>query len=398
MTQLPHQGYENIHRLSGKIAGTIIPYFSKPGIPNWDKITPASALLAEAITPSWNDKVLNIGCRHGSLGVVLGNEVAPGNLSILDSDQIALTCSEFTLKANDIQQFCLASGISFLPHSAESFDIVALEIPKGRKITQHWLVESFYLLNAGGCLYLAGENDQGIQSIIKDARALFGNVVIINYKKGHRIALARKEAAQTDFPEWAQEPGIAPHTWTQFKVSVKNSNFEIFSLPGIFSYDHLDDGTALLLDTLQVPEQADILDVGCGYGIIGLFAASHFNPTHVDLIDTNLLAVAAAQKNIIENRIQNAQALPSDLLGSVQQKQYQIILSNPPFHTGKEVNYDITNSLLHQAHHALRPEGKIILVANRFIRYDYLLKNIFQNVDVLAETNRYHVLTATKYG
>lgn len=398
MTQVPHQEYEKIQQFSGKIGDIFIPYFSKPGIPNWDKITPASALLAEVIQPSWQDKVMNIGCRQGALAAILGKEVAPSNLSILDGDQIALNCCEMTLRANDVQQPCICPGISNLPQGAESFDIVALEIPKGRKIAQHWLVEAFYLLRNGGCLYLAGENDQGIQSIIKDARDLFGNAVILGYKKGNRAALARKVAAPMNLPEWAQEPGIAPNTWTHFEVPVRKADYKIFSLPGIFSYDHLDDGTALLLDVLEVPEQADILDIGCGYGIIGLVAASQFNPTQVDLIDSNLMAIAAAQKNILENRIQNAQAFASDLLGNVPKKQYQIILSNPPFHTGKEVNYGVAHSLLLQANTALKPDGKIILVANRFIRYAYLMKSIFQNVQVLAETNRYHVLSAKKHG
>jgi 16S rRNA (guanine1207-N2)-methyltransferase len=114
------------------------------------------------------------------------------------------------------------------------------------------------------------------------------------------------------------------------------------------------------------------------------------------MVDSNLLAVAAANKNITENKIQNAQAIASDLLEKVYKEKYHFIVANPPFHTGKEVNYDVTQALLHQAFSALRPQGKIILVANRFIRYDYQLKNIFHNVNVLAETNRYHVLSASK--
>jgi 16S rRNA (guanine1207-N2)-methyltransferase len=396
MIELPVSEYTKIAQRSGKILGQNITYFSKPGIPNWDKITPATTLLAEAIQPSWQDQVLIFGCRQGSLGASLGKLVVPGNLSILDCDQIALTCCEMTLKANDIRQFHLSPGISLLPHAAATFDIIALEIPKGRKLTQRWLVESFHLLKEGGSLYLAGENQQGIQSIIKDAQALLGNAVIIDYKKGSRVAQAAKITDPVKLPEWAHEPGIAPDTWTQFKVAVKNSSYDIFSLPGIFSYDRLDDGTALLLDTLQIPEQAQILDAGCGYGVIGLFAAVQFNPSQVDCIDSNLLAVAAAQKNIIENKIKNAQAFASDLLAQVLKKQYHFILTNPPFHSGREVNYDITQALLQQAYHALRPEGKIILVANRFIRYDYLLKKVFQNVTSLAESNRYHVLSAIK--
>lgn len=388
--------YDKTQKLSGVIGRQSISFFTKPGLANWNRITPSMVLLAEAIHPKWSDKILNIGCNHGALAAYLGKQVNENNLFVMDNDQIALNCTEQTLRENGIQKFTIPSEISFLPQATSSFALIALDIPKGRKINRRWLVESFNLLEPGGSLYLAGPNDLGIQSIIKDAQDLFGNAVIVNYKKGNRCALVRKEKFSTTLPIWAEEPGIALGTWISLDVKFRSTQFKIFSLPGIFSYDRLDEGTELLLDTIQFPHQSNILDVGCGYGIIGLYAAFSTNASKIDLVDSNRLAVAATSKNLWENQAQHVQVFSSDLLEHVQNKRYHQIVSNPPFHTGKEVNYAVTQSLLRQSYQALLPEGQLILVANRFIRYDYWMKEIFGNCKILTQTNRFHILSTTK--
>ena len=397
MPRFTYQNYEQFHQFTGKITGQTIPFFSKPALSAWDCISPSAALLAEAVQPKWDDKILLIGCGHGALAVILARQVAENHLTLLDSDQVALNCAEQTLRLNGITHFNIAPEITLLPHAAGSFSIVALDIPKGRSVTRRWLVEAYELLLPGGSLYLAGANDLGIQSAIKDAQALFGNATILGYKKGNRCALARKEQLPPYPPAWAQEPGTAPGTWLTFDLSIKNIHFLIHSLPGVFSFNRLDEGTELLLEAIQFPDQSEILDVGCGFGIIGLYAASQASTSSVDLIDSNRLAVAAAVKNRHANQIQNARVLASDLLEGVHGKRYHLIVSNPPFHTGKEVNYAVSAALLRQAHRALLPEGQLVLVANRFIRYDYLLQEVFGNAQVCAQNNRYHVLSAVKH-
>lgn len=396
MANLSPLDYESMQEVSGKIAGLSISFFSKPGLPSWSQISASTHLLAENIKPIWEDKILVLGSGHGALAATLGKQVDVNHLTVMDIDQLALNCTERTLHANGVHQFNICSSISLLPQSAVTFSCIALDIPKGRKLMRRWLTEAYYLLLPKGNLYLSGANDQGIQSAIKDAQELFGNAVTIAYKKGNRCALVRKEKPSSELPEWAYSPGIAPATWTTFDIVLVGKTLTVYSLPGIFSYDHLDEGTALLIDSISVPEHANVLDIGCGYGIIGLFAAFQEPTSNIDLIDSNLLAVAATQKNISSNQVPNAWAKPGDLLDIVQGKSYHLILSNPPFHTGKEVNYTVTTSLLQQSHQALVSGGQLILVANRFIRYDLLMKDIFGNVKILAQNNRYHVLSATK--
>jgi 16S rRNA (guanine1207-N2)-methyltransferase len=396
MKYTDYTNYSSFQEFKGKLAGYPLTYCTKLGLPDWNKITPSTSLLAEVVHPKPSDRVLNLGCHHGALSVILGSQISKGRLFIMDNDQVALNCAERTIQLNGIQNYSIPTELSLLPQAANTFPLIVMDLPKGRKLSRRWLVEAYFLLIPGGELYLAGANVQGIQSIISDAKELFGNAVILGYKKGNRCALVRKEENKKDVPNWALEPGIAPGTWVTFNISIKSKDVKIFSLPGIFSYDRLDEGTELLLETIHFPSSSKILDVGCGYGIIGLYAALQASTSEIDLVDSNRLAIAASQKNLNANKLEDVRIIPSDLLDPLPKNYYDLIISNPPFHAGKEINYSITSALLHQAFQALETGGKIIIVANQFLRYDYIMNEVFGNSQNLAHTNRFNILAATK--
>ncbi len=219
-----------------------------------------------------------------------------------------------------------------------------------------------------------------------------GGAAVLRYKKGNRVAGAVKVMPAAAPPEWAGEVGIAPGTWREFEASVRGYTFRLRSLPGVFAYDDdLDEGTRLLLDRLDVAPGEDVLDAGCGYGIIGLVAA-RLGARHVDMVDVNLMAIASARENIAANDVANAEAFLSDAFSAVESKRYDLIASNPPFHAGKSVDYTAAHAFIEHARFILRPGGRLLLVANKFIRYDQLMRATFNTVECLVETNKYHVL------
>jgi 16S rRNA (guanine1207-N2)-methyltransferase len=194
-------------------------------------------------------------------------------------------------------------------------------------------------------------------------------------------------------PAWADQPGVACGSWVEFTVSTCGETLAIHSLPGIFSFDRVDEGTGLLLAQLAPDRLLNkrVLDFGCGYGLIGM-AAARLGAAWVDLIDVDLTAVTAARENLSRNGITNAQVYPSDVLEAVNSEHYDLILTNPPFHAGKQVEYGMAQTLISHARQVLDRNGRLVLVANRFIRYDRLMMDIFGNVERLAETGKYHVL------
>ncbi len=116
----------------------------------------------------------------------------------------------------------------------------------------------------------------------------------------------------------------------------------------------------------------------------------------VDFVDNDLLAVASCKESLALNGITNASIFAGDLLDPIGSNKYDLILSNPPFHAGQAVDYQIAESMITQSYHTLNVGGKIIIVANRFIRYDYQIQAIFGNISYLAETGKFHVLSGVK--
>ena len=143
--------------------------------------------------------------------------------------------AEKTLQANAIDNANLHRQISVLPAGFETFDTVVVEIPKGRQLIRRWLVEAFNALRMDGYLYLAGSNEQGIHSAIKDAEALFGGKSILGYKKGNRVARFTKDTSLPPSPAWASEPGVYPETWLELEIEALGKSMHLCSLPGVFS-------------------------------------------------------------------------------------------------------------------------------------------------------------------
>lgn len=388
-----HHPYYRTSELAPTLRGQAIRVITKPGLPQWDRVTPATGLLAEAVEVSPDARVLVLGCGPGALGVVLARQAPAGQVWLLDTSAIALAMAERTLAANGVANASVVEDITALPARAGACDVVAIELPKGRQLARRWLVEAHAALRPGGRLYLAGPKNEGVQSGIADLKALFGDAETLAYRAGNRVASGVKVGAREEAPAWARDPGIAPGTWHEFAATVRDQTFQLRSLPGIFSFEGLDAGTRLLLDHLEVPRGGGVLDIGCGYGIIGLLAA-RLGAGSVDLVDENLLAVAAAAENIAANGVHNARAFASDAFAAVGERRYDLVVTNPPFHTGKAVAYDAAEAFIAGARQSLNPGGRFMLVANRFIRHDALLRPLFARVETVAEDRSYHVLVA----
>ena len=384
-----HPYYRSVE-FNATLRGADLRVFTKPGFPEWDGISPATKLLAESIMLPPAARVLQLGCGHGALGVALARAVPQGEVLLVDASAVAVALATQTVAANGIANARVGGDPPDELPEAASFDVVVMEAPAGRKFARRWLALARHALKPGGQLYLAGPKAEGIESIIADAKALCGQSVILAYREHNRVAVATLAAGQTP-PAWASEPGIAPGTWAEFSVNLAGTRTPIASLAGIFSYDRLDAGTAFLLANAQFRPGERVLDAGCGWGALGI-AAARAGAAGVDLIDNSLLAVAAAGRNVADLGLANARVLPSDALAAVANERYDLIVTNPPFHTGKAVDYDAAGAFIAGARELLTPRGRLMLVANTFIRYERAMQETFGSVETIAENDRYHVL------
>jgi len=179
------------------------------------------------------------------------------------------------------------------------------------------------------------------------------------------------------------------------KEKINGVELSFYTTPGVFSWQNLDEGTRLLLAHLSVSEKEEVLDVGCGYGPLGIYCAKKATKGKVLMVDKDFVAVDYAKKNILLNNLSNSEAQLSNVLTNIDiNRKFTLIVSNLPANVGK----DVWDLLLDQAKQALEPNGRIIFVTIANLK-DYVKRKfteIFGNYEKIAHDRRYIVHQASK--
>ncbi|RLE82795.1 MAG: 16S rRNA methyltransferase [Thermoprotei archaeon] len=176
----------------------------------------------------------------------------------------------------------------------------------------------------------------------------------------------------------------------RFRVRVRGIEVIIESASGVFSARRLDKGTEVLLNYMIVKDGWRMLDLGCGYGIIGIVAAKLAPRGYVILTDINKRAVMLAKRNLALNRVHNAEVRWGDLYEPVRNETFDTIITNPPQATGMK----ILERIIVEAPRYLKPDGILQFVARHRKggrRLFEILSNVFPEVETLGSRSGYRV-------
>jgi 16S rRNA (guanine1207-N2)-methyltransferase len=187
----------------------------------------------------------------------------------------------------------------------------------------------------------------------------------------------------------------AAHQLHQVQVILRGKSFVFVTDAGVFSKKNIDFGSQLLIGAMDIAPTHRVLDVGCGYGPIGICAAVLAKQGHVTMIDINERAVQLSRDNAVHNGVNNVTVLQSDLLDQVSHQVFDRILTNPPIRAGKNLVYRI----FEQAYNALAPEGQLWVVIQKkqgapsaFAK----LETVFGEVEEMTKDKGYRIFKATK--
>ena len=178
-------------------------------------------------------------------------------------------------------------------------------------------------------------------------------------------------------------------------VELLGSKFNLHTRWGVFSPRSIDDGTVLLMKYISADENDVCLDLGCGYGPIGLALARHCSKGQVHMVDKDFVAVELANYNAKNNGITNAKAYLSDAFTHVPNEiRFDQIISNIPAKVGREQ----LSVILYDAYDALEPGGKITVVTinglKDFIKANF--KSVFGNYKKIKQGQKYIISQAVK--
>lgn len=144
--------------------------------------------------------------------------------------------------------------------------------------------------------------------------------------------------------------------------TLRNQSFRFKTDNGVFSKREVDFGSRLLIESFELPaEEGLILDVGCGYGPIGLSVAKCYSKSLVHMIDVNERALELAKENATLNGIENVKIYESDRLLNVSETNFTAILTNPPIRAGKKIVHDI----FEQSYQHLAADGELWVVIQK---------------------------------
>ena len=175
------------------------------------------------------------------------------------------------------------------------------------------------------------------------------------------------------------------------KSALRGRNFEFLTSSSVFSKRRIDLGTRVLIEAMVLPTSGSVLDLGCGYGAVGITAAKVNPNLHVVMTDVNMRAVRLAQKNIVANKAANAEVRYGHLYEPVEDLRFNCVLSNPPVSAGM----DTVKAIILGAPNVMAPGGSFQMVIRSKIGAKALPEafcQAFGNCEVLARESGYRVL------
>ncbi|MCQ6563638.1 class I SAM-dependent methyltransferase [Paenibacillus mendelii] len=176
---------------------------------------------------------------------------------------------------------------------------------------------------------------------------------------------------------------------------LRNYKLRFATDKGVFSKSGIDYGSRVLVEALELAPGASVLDVGCGYGAIGITAAK-LNPAgHITMIDINERAVQLAQDNAVLNEVSNVTVLQSDLYEQVKDRTYDVIVTNPPIRAGKSV----VHRIFEEGAGLLRPGGCMWVVIQKkqgAPSAEAKLNTLFDRVDEMTKDKGYRIFRSVK--
>jgi 16S rRNA (guanine1207-N2)-methyltransferase len=334
----------------------------------------APFLLNEVVPVGANDQVLLLNSAADAFAPHVARQLHDGVLTLAE-DNIAVRAASLQRIPSTSRPYVrvVAFHDYMRVQPGANMDLAALNL--FYQPSNAWMIYAMHVaafaLKKGGSLYVVGAKDRGIMTMGKRMQEIFGNVETLKLSKGTRVLRSYQHNKHNDTDQWQG------------------------ALLRVFADGAIDAGTQLLLSALDVQTQDHALDIGSGAGHIGIAMARAATSGAVTLLDASLTAVAVSQQAVEHERLHNARVLPSDGAQAVYDERFDLVATNPPFHLGAERTTSVAERFIQDAAHVLQPQGRFYLVANRFLKYEHVLRACFNHIEEVAGDTRYKVLRST---
>lgn len=285
-------------------------------------------------------------------------------------------------------QFAAESWLKFqnLNPSLDNYKFILINAGGHKVETSFIIARATEFLKQNGGFIIAAANDVGGKSIA-GLLDQFGLQYQKLHKRKHQIYyVADLRGLQTESIQQALSNG-----------GVRQRSDGLYTMAGVFSADKIDTGTEILRDYLsEISLNGQGADFGCGIGVLADFILKqHKDVRAIDSIELDARAVFCATKNLagFNNR---STVIQADATNFKPQKQYDFIVTNPPFHKGKLQSVSLGQSIVKQALLCLKTSGVLYIVANVALPYENLLVDLARTVSIERQSQGFKILKVVK--
>lgn len=266
------------------------------------------------------------------------------------------------------------------------FDLVLIKVPKTLALLEEQLIRLRPHLAQGSRVIVAGMVKGMPSSVWQLLERLLGPTSTSRaWKKARLIEVGPDQSLPL------------PQSPYPVRYRLEGTDYTISNHANVFSRDRLDIGTRFFLQHLPRLESAkDIVDLGCGNGVLGLMAAQQHPQATVHFIDESHMAVASARENFEAafGDTRRARFVVGDGLQDYPPASADLVLCNPPFHQANTVGDQIAERMFNQTRKALREGGELWVIGNRHLGYHVSLDRRFHDVELVASNRKFVILRA----
>jgi 16S rRNA (guanine1207-N2)-methyltransferase len=276
-------------------------------------------------------------------------------------------------------------GVDAQPEiTGADFDMVLILMTRHRGQNENFVSEALSRLGPGGRVVVAGSKEDGVQSLRKKLQSM--GVETVHLAKYHAQAF------------WFTRPHDPAALIADLRAKPSFVADKFVTAPGMFSHGEVDAGSLYLARYLPKDYRKHAADFGAGWGYLTV-ALAELSPEieGIDLYEADHAALQAARKNVDHL----CPHLPTryhwlDLAREEVKARYDLVVMNPPFHEGHAAEPGLGKAMIGKAAEVLRSGGELLLVANRGLPYEPVLKELFRSSGETARNARYKVLWAKK--
>jgi 16S rRNA G1207 methylase RsmC len=273
-----------------------------------------------------------------------------------------------------------------------NIDIILYKIPKSKSLLIEQLIQ---IKNTAGqnTIFIAADRAKEIHSsTLKLFEKYLGST-----KTSLAVKKARLVFCQLDQQQAYQSP--FPTVWSLANKALKR-DFSISNHANVYSREKLDIGARYFIENLpEVTKNSQVIDLGCGNGVIGLTILAHQPSATIQFFDESHMAITSAEININNNLpdlADQCQFHLNDCLTNVESNSVDLILCNPPFHQQTATTDHIAWQMFKDSYRVLKKGGELRIIGNRQLAYHIKLKRIFGNEKLIASNDKFVTQSAIK--